>query len=75
MNSQSLPSNHTPNLVIFCQNSCDPFQDRDPVDNVSDGTFLAHVLNSESNVGDRSFPSRVIDSEIEAGPYADWLGE
>jgi hypothetical protein len=59
MNSQSLPSTCMPDTVVFCQNSYDPFQDRDSVYTICDGTFPPDVLNSGYNG--------------EAGPYPGWL--
>ena len=52
MNSQSLPFTYTPATVVLCQNSYDPFQDRDSVYTIGDGTFPPDVLNSDYNGGD-----------------------
>ena len=69
MNSQSLPFTYTPATVVLCQNSYDPFQDRDSVYTIGDGTFPPDVLNSDYNGGDVSFLPHVIDT----GPYPGWL--
>ena len=67
MNSQSLPFTYTPATVVLCQNSYDPFQDRDSVYTIGDGTFPPDVLNSDYNGGDVSFLPHVIDTGYNGG--------